>query len=62
MKSSDFKPLGGTVLDGISAEEKKQTRPTFTEKAPIKKKGGKSVRFDREVRVKEFGSDSNDNE
>ena len=55
VRSSDSKPLGGTVLDGVSAEEKKQMRPTFTEKGPLLKKAkNKSVRFHSEVKVKEF--------
>lgn len=41
VRSSDSKPLGGTVLDGKTEEEKKSLRPTFTEKAPIKAKKGK---------------------
>ena len=65
VKSSDAKPLGGTVLDGISAEEKKQMRPTFTEKGPVvvSKKtttNNKSVRFAQEVQVKEFETEKNE--
>ena len=57
VRSSVSKPLGGTVLDGKSEQEKKSVRPTFTEKAPLKSKKGsnlKSVRFSQEVEVKEF--------